>query len=171
MIRRPPRSTLFPYTTLFRSQLGHERILLGPHRRPVGLSIGRGDSPKSVMDPPVLCLGCADERLRRHTADVHAGPTERAAFDHGDVDAEVRGFNGSGEPRGATAYDQEVELAAAFCDHRRRLGPFVLPMSSPRLGHWPPPGVPVVSGRIVAPNPVSRVRCAAICAGLTCRGS
>src|SRR2546422_3825389 len=25
MIRRPPRSTLFPYTTLFRSQLGHAR--------------------------------------------------------------------------------------------------------------------------------------------------
>src|SRR3712207_8088541 len=25
MIRRPPRSTLFPYTTLFRSQAGHER--------------------------------------------------------------------------------------------------------------------------------------------------
>src|SRR5258707_6658490 len=24
MIRRPPRSTLFPYTTLFRSQLGHD---------------------------------------------------------------------------------------------------------------------------------------------------
>src|SRR5256885_6615311 len=23
MIRRPPRSTLFPYTTLFRSQVGH----------------------------------------------------------------------------------------------------------------------------------------------------
>src|SRR3712207_8620906 len=23
MIRRPPRSTLFPYTTLFRSELGH----------------------------------------------------------------------------------------------------------------------------------------------------
>src|SRR5690242_21510063 len=28
MIRRPPRSTLFPYTTLFRSHLG-----VGPHRR------------------------------------------------------------------------------------------------------------------------------------------
>src|SRR2546425_5203176 len=27
MIRRPPRSTLFPYTTLFRSQL-HERVAL-----------------------------------------------------------------------------------------------------------------------------------------------
>src|SRR3712207_7766905 len=29
MIRRPPRSTLFPYTTLFRSlYLGHEDVLL-----------------------------------------------------------------------------------------------------------------------------------------------
>src|SRR3712207_7010685 len=26
MIRRPPRSTLFPYTTLFRSQLGQLRL-------------------------------------------------------------------------------------------------------------------------------------------------
>src|SRR2546430_12922201 len=30
MIRRPPRSTLFPYTTLFRSH--HERYLLLPER-------------------------------------------------------------------------------------------------------------------------------------------
>src|SRR3712207_6864436 len=35
MIRRPPRSTLFPYTTLFRSKLAlldhpsHERVILG----------------------------------------------------------------------------------------------------------------------------------------------
>src|SRR5258708_27214009 len=28
MIRRPPRSTLFPYTTLFRSNLRHPRILV-----------------------------------------------------------------------------------------------------------------------------------------------
>src|SRR5260221_8291026 len=27
MIRRPPRSTLFPYTTLFRSPQGFERVL------------------------------------------------------------------------------------------------------------------------------------------------
>src|SRR2546430_4559105 len=27
MIRRPPRSTLFPYTTLFRSHLDHRRIV------------------------------------------------------------------------------------------------------------------------------------------------
>src|SRR5438132_13471315 len=38
MIRRPPRSTLFPYTTLFRSVVGHDPVV---HRReaPVG---GRG---------------------------------------------------------------------------------------------------------------------------------
>src|SRR2546427_5222997 len=29
MIRRPPRSTLFPYTTLFRSQVLSERLLEG----------------------------------------------------------------------------------------------------------------------------------------------
>src|SRR2546430_3972239 len=29
MIRRPPRSTLFPYTTLFRSWLGHNANLRG----------------------------------------------------------------------------------------------------------------------------------------------
>src|SRR2546428_2582282 len=33
MIRRPPRSTLFPYTTLFRSALGHR--LLAPHHHDV----------------------------------------------------------------------------------------------------------------------------------------
>src|SRR5256885_9271157 len=44
MIRRPPRSTLFPYTTLFRSQLADEflfhfrrfdlvRLCLGRHRQ------------------------------------------------------------------------------------------------------------------------------------------
>src|SRR2546430_7335756 len=45
MIRRPPRSTLFPYTTLFRSRAGTRRagagggrpggIRPGPRRRPV----------------------------------------------------------------------------------------------------------------------------------------
>src|SRR2546425_7456749 len=31
MIRRPPRSTLFPYTTLFRSQIDKHRLGLGAH--------------------------------------------------------------------------------------------------------------------------------------------
>src|SRR2546430_10340206 len=33
MIRRPPRSTLFPYTTLFRSRGGTSRAPAGPGRR------------------------------------------------------------------------------------------------------------------------------------------
>src|SRR2546423_11542259 len=33
MIRRPPRSTLFPYTTLFRSRLKQERCHSPPARR------------------------------------------------------------------------------------------------------------------------------------------
>src|SRR5258707_5698698 len=35
MIRRPPRSTLFPYTTLFRSRgaVGHRALLLGAIER------------------------------------------------------------------------------------------------------------------------------------------
>src|SRR2546426_9115027 len=35
MIRRPPRSTLFPYTTLFRSAHGTEQIFPGIPRRQV----------------------------------------------------------------------------------------------------------------------------------------
>src|SRR2546422_6936607 len=39
MIRRPPRSTLFPYTTLFRSlAVAHqERAALGVHQRDAGV--------------------------------------------------------------------------------------------------------------------------------------
>src|SRR5438270_4120373 len=39
MIRRPPRSTLFPYTTLFRSR----RAVSGPARRGRGAAPGRPD--------------------------------------------------------------------------------------------------------------------------------
>src|SRR2546422_2279442 len=36
MIRRPPRSTLFPYTTLFRSLGGHARRVAAGNDDPVG---------------------------------------------------------------------------------------------------------------------------------------
>src|SRR3712207_8589156 len=36
MIRRPPRSTLFPYTTLFRSLRVRRPLLRGQHVRPRG---------------------------------------------------------------------------------------------------------------------------------------
>src|SRR3712207_8189237 len=48
MIRRPPRATLFPYTTLFRSQLllGLEALVHPRHRvpDPLDLRVGRRDA-------------------------------------------------------------------------------------------------------------------------------
>src|SRR2546430_12338537 len=49
MIRRPPRSTLFPYTTLFRSQiaLGLATPLEQPEKKKYFLSVaGAGDAEK-----------------------------------------------------------------------------------------------------------------------------
>src|SRR5258708_12241750 len=65
MIRRPPRSTLFPYTTLFRSRL-EGRIAVpqqyrnGPGRRvdhrevwyPVAVEIGRSEEHTSELQSP-----------------------------------------------------------------------------------------------------------------------
>src|SRR2546430_12483336 len=58
MIRRPPRSTLFPYTTLFRSGISGERPRLPGARVPVATgvavrgSVGGGRSG-DLAEPPV----------------------------------------------------------------------------------------------------------------------
>src|SRR3712207_8485207 len=60
MIRRPPRSTLFPYTTLFRSPV------LGPLRRKRGEhGAGRPSGPGADFeDPqPPVSFPAADQRL------------------------------------------------------------------------------------------------------------
>src|SRR5689334_24120664 len=46
MIRRPPRSTLFPYTTLFRSRLG-----AGPERQAGSLGGARAAGPRGEGGP------------------------------------------------------------------------------------------------------------------------
>src|SRR2546426_6358562 len=51
MIRRPPRSTLFPYTTLFRSALACDLRLAAPHARfgaPVARTLGNFVAPTSL---------------------------------------------------------------------------------------------------------------------------
>src|SRR3712207_8995715 len=56
MIRRPPRSTLFPYTTLFRSDHVHERML---HRAQHALGLLRLREPErgvEARDHPVELL-------------------------------------------------------------------------------------------------------------------
>src|SRR3712207_7471766 len=53
MIRRPPRSTLFPYTTLFRSFA----LIWGADRRPFSVSQLRVVSvPRTITGSPLLML-------------------------------------------------------------------------------------------------------------------
>src|SRR2546427_9146795 len=49
MIRRPPRSTLFPYTTLFRSHLGRKFRFGKPHYR--ALQIAGQDTHLNFFKP------------------------------------------------------------------------------------------------------------------------
>src|SRR2546425_13244636 len=49
MIRRPPRSTLFPYTTLFRSEAVEEAArLLAAAKNPVVIAKALGRDPRAV---------------------------------------------------------------------------------------------------------------------------
>src|SRR2546430_13622086 len=65
MIRRPPRSTLFPYTTLFRSQQRLGRALQGSHRserRLTHAEYGRVTALKRAQLPLHLRDQLADRR-------------------------------------------------------------------------------------------------------------
>src|SRR5258707_5023161 len=76
MIRRPPRSTLFPYTTLFRS-----RRKSSPHRKRMG-GRRRKRSPHSAwMAPRGLSSAahsasrwscCRDSRSEEHTSELQS---------------------------------------------------------------------------------------------------
>src|SRR5690348_17810033 len=63
MIRRPPRSTLFPYTTLFRSrsQPGRRGSARRPHL-PHLLHLQRGDVPRR----------CGRRRSEEHTSELQS---------------------------------------------------------------------------------------------------
>src|SRR5258707_2589032 len=75
MIRRPPRSTLFPYTTLFRSP---KEFRWPPHplpsltRRLLPLPVGRGLSPDVLAEDAVegVVFPSEGDVLRR--SDAHA---------------------------------------------------------------------------------------------------
>src|SRR2546426_12650250 len=68
MIRRPPRSTLFPYTTLFRSAPPHPHA--AEHHGVAGAEAAHRPEPRGV------------DRLG--AAEVRAGEPERAAHDDGE---------------------------------------------------------------------------------------
>src|SRR3712207_7249313 len=77
MIRRPPRSTLFPYTTLFRSE--------GPAGVALGLPDGAGVAVEGVRHRPRAlapaaervevvhpCRGEVDRRSEEHTSELQS---------------------------------------------------------------------------------------------------
>src|SRR2546422_4422407 len=73
MIRRPPRSTLFPYTTLFRSRVGGDgrvdhgrRRRDGPDRRP----LRRPGAQQLRALPHALCTGLV--RSEEHTSELQS---------------------------------------------------------------------------------------------------
>src|SRR3712207_7537912 len=76
MIRRPPRSTLFPYTTLFRSQ--------GPLPAPVravGLGV-RGDLPHTAVDAPRqrVLQGPRAHRARHRRSEEHTSELQSRQY-------------------------------------------------------------------------------------------
>src|SRR3712207_7228587 len=72
MIRRPPRSTLFPYTTLFRS--------LGHHAAVLGIVVAGGVILPVLPDLEAEPLGCRLEHPHAFRHDLLADAVSR---DHG----------------------------------------------------------------------------------------
>src|SRR5258708_6908404 len=78
MIRRPPRSTLFPYTTLFRSPARLSGAMMPPRRtfacwgprafRRVGLVAGRLMAFSVCQRPNQLC----ERRSEEHTSELQS---------------------------------------------------------------------------------------------------
>src|SRR3712207_7432032 len=67
MIRRPPRSTLFPYTTLFRSQV-RQRPLQAAHQEAVGQAESREITPRYSTSSSVATKGMASPLAARNRA-------------------------------------------------------------------------------------------------------
>src|SRR5438034_5733638 len=72
MIRRPPRSTLFPYTTLFRSR--HQRRRLWPRARARVDFSGRARAPDRTVATIVLIAVdlSASTRSEEHTSELQS---------------------------------------------------------------------------------------------------
>src|SRR2546427_2011542 len=78
MIRRPPRSTLFPYTTLFRSGEGADPVH-GPVERP-----GAAD-PVVVLRPPAVQTHPDVERIVRRIGDGADRKSTRLNSSHSQI--------------------------------------------------------------------------------------
>src|SRR2546422_6859662 len=83
MIRRPPRSTLFPYTTLFRSCLRYPECDYSTWNRPVPVAcpscgfVGMEEKQTKTKGVSRKCLKCGhevtvEERSEEHTSELQS---------------------------------------------------------------------------------------------------
>src|SRR2546430_13163580 len=70
MIRRPPRSTLFPYTTLFRSRLALADTLYRQHHYGDSIELLRTSAGLSKKDDPLVYAQLA--RSEEHTSELQS---------------------------------------------------------------------------------------------------
>src|SRR5437870_7551202 len=96
MIRRPPRSTLFPYTTLFRSKARHRQVAPavvvsveeGELLRPVGGVIGHYEDRKSTrLNSSHVAISYAVFCLKKKKNNIYSVSTvttqsKRVKFSH-----------------------------------------------------------------------------------------
>src|SRR2546425_4927545 len=78
MIRRPPRSTLFPYTTLFRSRLGPSRHCAG-HSTHTG-SLARRETITRCAGRFARGRGRARLRLTNFRSEEHTSELQSLAY-------------------------------------------------------------------------------------------
>src|SRR2546425_3298611 len=76
MIRRPPRSTLFPYTTLFRSQLSRLRVEMQQAKDSAVRSAGGG----VTVDEGLLRLVGARAELHESRSEEHTSELQSLAY-------------------------------------------------------------------------------------------
>src|SRR5260370_5836195 len=72
MIRRPPRSTLFPYTTLFRSVFAHRHLEEPPVRHGENQGIGRGQVVPRAQPHVVFAQRLGGARSEEHTSELQS---------------------------------------------------------------------------------------------------
>src|SRR3712207_9394062 len=98
MIRRPPRSTLFPYTTLFRSErLGggaqeavrlREELVLHAHARDLAL-LKLGDQPADGVEVAVAGVAVEQDgdggRVRHELGDLEDRKSTRLNSSHANI--------------------------------------------------------------------------------------
>src|SRR3712207_7194072 len=70
MIRRPPRSTLFPYTTLFRSPAASPSA--APRRASAAPATRPRPSRRSRPPSPTCAPGCRATRSEEHTSELQS---------------------------------------------------------------------------------------------------